>query len=330
MTKATKTLWLRLAFFAAIVLFFVLYLRGIDYDNLKHLDLAWSLVIVASAFGMIFRYWGVMIWRFILKDLGAQELPAFRVLADIYAKAWMGRYIPGTFTWIAGKVYLASQMGISKSRLAVASLLEGGMQIIAISSVSLLILGFDSRLNVISSQVKIVMGIIGLALLIVLSPKVFNRLIRSAYKLIRRQEAHEELSTNGRTVVRAFILYAIGAFITGTSYFFFTRAIVPTIGWHEYFYIIGTFNLAGAIGMAALFVPSGLGVREGVQLVLLSSIMPKEMALIVTVASRLWSAAVDVLFYGIAASWRRFKPPTPGPPSASRPATSPRTPAVVA
>ena len=286
--------------FALIVLFFALYLQSVDFSKLDNIHISWDYIGLATLISLAFRYWGALIWRIILSSLGAKGLPTFTVLNHIYAKAWMGRYIPGTVTWIAGKVYLANKVGISKSRLAVSSVLEGGMQIIALMAVSMLLLGFDPRLDVIPGQVKVLMVVLGLVLLVFLSPVVFNRLLRFAYMLVRKKEPEAELRINGKAVLRSFLLYVVGAFIAGLSYFFLARGLAIETSWRDFLFIVGAFNLAGALGMVAIFTPSGLGVRDGVQLVLLSLIFPNEIALVITIFSRLWSAAVDVLFYFVA------------------------------
>lgn len=284
-------------FIILVVLFFVLYLKDIDYKAFSGLRFSWWPLIAGTVISLGFRYWGVFIWRTILSDLGARNLPPFTVLSDVYAKAWMGRYIPGTVTWIAGKIYMASKLGISKSRLTVSSILEAGVQIVATLSLSLFILALDPRLDVISSQVKLFL--IGLAVvsLIALLPPVLNRALATVFRLVRKKAAYDELRTNGRATFRSFILYVIGALIAGSSYYLLTVALYPQVGIDSYWFIVGAFTLAGALGMATPFVPSGLGVRDGVQLVLLSLIMPKEIALAVTVFSRLWSAVIDVIFY---------------------------------
>ncbi len=64
-------------------------------------------------------------------------------------------------------------------------------------------------------------------------------------------------------------------------------------------FVIGVSNLAGALGMLAIFAPSGIGVREGILLGLLSIVMPTEFALLVTVTSRLWDVALDGIFFAI-------------------------------
>jgi len=287
---------IKIAFVVLIILFLVLYLRDIDYSKFSHIHLNWWLLTIATLISLAFRYWGVFIWRYILKDLGAHDLPPFINLSDVYAKAWMARYIPGTIAWIAGKIHFASKYGISKSRLAVSSLLEGGMQITASLAVSLLILGLDPRLNVISKDIKLVMVLIGLSFIIMLFPPIFNRVVGMMHRIVKRQPAGKELRVNGKAIVRSFILYSIGTLIMGSSYYFLTASlthVTPDL----YFYFVGAFTLSGALGMATPFVPSGLGVRDGAQLVLLSIIFPKEVALVITVFSRLWSVAVDILFY---------------------------------
>lgn len=297
---------LGLAFMLAAALFFVLYLRHVDWQRLSQLHFAWWNLIAATVFALFTRYWFVMIWRYILRDLGADKLPRFSILADVYAKAWMGRYIPGTVTWIAGKVYMASSHGISKKRLAVSALLEGGMQVAAIMLVALLLLGFDPRLNVIPQIYKILMVILAGLILLTLVPAVFNRLVKLVFTVLRSGGVDSELLINEKAALRAFGLYVVGSFILGLSEFFISRTIVPGLSWHDFWFIVGAFNLAGALGMVAIGVPSGLGVRDGVLVLLLSAIVPKEIALAITVTSRLWSAVSDVLLFGLASLIRRL------------------------
>jgi hypothetical protein len=296
MNEARKRL-LSVTFFGLVVVFLVIYLNSIDYSQLSRLTLDWSLLLLATFFAIVFRYWGVYIWRVILRELGSTSLPRFKVMSTVYAKAWMGRYIPGKVTWIAGKIYLANALGISRSRLAVSALLEGGMQIVALFSVSLLLLGLDPRLGVISSGPKFVMVGVAVLCLLILNPRIFNPLMRKAYVVIRKQEPTPELTINGKAVFKSFYLYSIGAFLSGTSFFLLAKAVDPIISLDLYLYCIGAYNLAGALGMATPLLPSGIGVRDGVLLVLLTIVLPAEIALALTVLSRLWSAAVDLLFY---------------------------------
>jgi len=286
-------------FFALILVFLAFYLRSIDWHKLDQLSINWWLILAGTVIGLLFRYFGAYIWRVILRALGAHELPHYGISTDVYAQAWMGRYIPGTVTWIAGKVYLASTWGVSKSRLTVASLLEGGSQVAAITFVSFILIGFSPRLHVLSLGAKLSLIALGLLVLIILIPRVFNTCIGWAFKVLRGRDVPDELAINGPSVSRSFGLYSIGALISGLSCFLVVWAIDPQLHFSDLWFVIGAFGLATVAGMAAPFAPSGLGIRDGLQLVLLTAIMPKETALAATVLVRLWSVAVDVLFFGL-------------------------------
>ena len=297
--KRTPRWVISLIFFALVAVFLALYLQSIEWDKITALSMNWQRIIYATFVGLLFLFLGAYIWRVILRALGATNLPGYGATTDVYARAWMGRYIPGTVTWIAGKVYLASQWGISKSRLSVASLLEGGSQVGAFTFVAFMLLGFDSRLDVLSTATQILLVSLGVLVLIVLIPSVFNRILHTTFKLFRRKDVSDELKINNAAVSRAFGLYILGAFLSGAASFLVIWSVIPGLDFADFGFIIGTFCLATVAGMAAPFAPSGLGIRDGVQLVLLTAIMPKEQALAATVLVRLWSVCLDVIFLGI-------------------------------
>jgi len=286
-------------FYSLLVLFLAVYLHSIDFSKLAHLHLSWWYVVLASLLGLIKNYVGTFTWFVILKSLGAQELRLQKQLIYVYAKAWMGRYIPGTAPWILGKIYFASQHGIPKQKLAVSSLLEGGLQIVTMLVFSLALLVFDKRLDVLGDGFKLLMVAAGLVGVIVLAPPVFNRLISLAYRTLKHKELETEHLVTGKTVARGTALYLADAVINGLSLFFIAKAVDPSLAYHNMIFAMGAGSLAGAASMLAVFAPSGLGVREGIQLVLFSLIMPKELALAVTIITRLWSVGIDFVFFGL-------------------------------
>ncbi|MEM7433488.1 MAG: hypothetical protein AAF351_16305, partial [Pseudomonadota bacterium] len=218
----------RLGLLIAVLAFLALYLRDIDFAVLRNARISWLYLFAATVLALVFRYWGVWVWRGILQDLGAQPLPTFRVLADIFAKSWMARYIPGTLPWIASRVVLAESTGISKSRLATASLLEAIVQVVAIAATAALIMSFDDRVAAAfgaNTRALVIIGIVALGVLLV--PAVFNRLIRGAYRLVRGHDAYAELSANAAASSRSFIRYALGSLISGLSYCCLVLAVWP-------------------------------------------------------------------------------------------------------
>lgn len=288
------------AFYVLVAIFLVLYLKSIDFQKLQEAHFAWSFMAIASVFALISRYWAVFVWLVLLKGLGAKDIEKHKIaLAYVFAKSWMGRYIPGTAPWILGKIYFASKHGISKNKLAVSSLLEGGLQITVTIAVSFVMLLLDSRLSIISNQLKIFMIGVLVCCVVAVIPRMFNKIVSVAYKLLKKNEIEAEHLANGQTIIRGSLLFIIGALLSGISLFFIAKAVSPSIGINDMLFVMSASNLAGAIGMLAIFVPSGIGVRDGILILLLSVIMPTELALTITVIGRLWGVVMDFLFFGI-------------------------------
>lgn len=286
-------------FYTLFFVFLALYIRSLDFSQLESIRVNWLYLGVASIFGLAFRYWGVFIWVVLLRSFGAKNLGSKIRLAYVYSKSWLGRYIPTPAAWMMGKVYFASKHGISKNKLAVSSLLEGALQVIVVMIVSFVMLIFDRRLDVIEPKFKILMFLVICAGIITMIPKVFNTIVSKAYRILKKKTFDPEHHASGSIVTKGAFLYTIGALISGASLFFIAKAVYPSLGYDNLIFVMGVGNLAGAASMLAVFAPSGLGVREGIQLVLLSLIMPREFALIITVVTRLWGVAIDFMFYGI-------------------------------
>lgn len=312
-SKAKKwlTIGIPAVFYTLLAIFLVVYLQNIDFSQLQNVTFSWHYIAIATVVALAFRYWGAFIWFVLLKGLGAKNLkPNLMVLIYVYAKSWLGRYIPGTAPWILGKIYFASKQGISKNKLAVSSLLEGGLQIVVLMAISLIFLLLDGRLNVIGAEYKILLGAAIAVCFIALIPKVFNTIIAFAYKLIKKKTFDKEHYVTGKLILRGSLLYVGGALLSGLSLFFIAKAVYPELAYENIFYVMGAANIAAAASMLAFFAPSGLGVREGIQLLLFSSIMPTEIALVIIVITRLWSIVIDLLFFGLGFAARSLKIPT--------------------
>jgi len=293
------------AFYILLIVFLVLYLRHVDFGKLAHVHIAWGYLVLSVFVALGARYLGSFTWFTILRSLGARELHIHKAMVAVYAKAWLGRYIPGTAPWILGKIYFASKHGVSKQKLAVSALLEGGLQITTLLVFSLLLLMFDKRLDVLGGGFKILMMLVALAGIVILLPPVYNRIVGKAYRLLRRKALDAENKASAETITRGAALYLVDAAVSGFSLFFIAKGVDPGLAWHNIVFVIGAASLATVVSMLAIFAPGGLGVREGIQLVLFSLIMPKELAVMVTVLMRLWSVCVDLLFFALTRPWAR-------------------------
>lgn len=295
---APDKLWtviLQVVFYCLVGVFVVSVALSADFNQLKHIEWRIDYLVYAAVTALVFRYIGVTTWINILRHLGCIELPGFATLSRIYAKAWMGRYIPGKVAWIVGKVLFGSRYGISVDRLAVGSSLEAILQIVTSFGFALVLILLDQRLNVMGAWSVPLLCLVIAGFVIVLIPRCFARLLAFAYRILRREQA-VTIQLTGSLMLSSVLLYAAGFLVSGLSYYFLINAVYD-LSLTNVWFVIAAFNLAGVIGTLALFAPSGLGVREGVLLVLLPVLLPVELALLVVVLARLFSLAVDLGFF---------------------------------
>jgi uncharacterized membrane protein YbhN (UPF0104 family) len=296
---------IQLLFAILVVVFIAIYLVNIDWASLDKLTINWTWLVIATIIGLAFRYWGAGIWLYLLERLGAVAVRSKWIeLSYVYAKAWLGRYLLGAGTWILGKVYFASQQGIGKAKLAISGLLEGALQLIATLVVGIGLLLIDPRLGALGSGVAVISIIALVCGVIALVPAVFRFGVDLLYRLVRRRRIARADLPDGMTIVSGGALYVVGTLITGVSYFFIAQAVYADLDWSDLLYVVGASSVAAAVSLLAVFAPGGIGVREGVQVLFFSALMPVEAAVIVSVLMRVWSLAVDGLFFGIAAGIR--------------------------
>lgn len=301
--RRTTPPWRRLlewSFFLAVLVFLVLYVRSVDWERLRSVEPVWWALVVATVLALAFRYWGAFIWTQILRTLGAHDVRLSPGLTYVYAKAWLGRYIPGTAPWILGKIYFASQHGVPRRKLAVSSLLEGGLQILVQLVFALLLLALDPRAGLVPPSLRVTFVAVLVACAIALVPPVFNRVVQLPFRLLRRPPLDAADLPSGRTVATGFALYVAGSVVGGLSLFFIAKTVYAPLSWAELPFVVGVSTLAGAVSMLAVFAPGGIGVREGIQIALLSLIMPTEFAFVIAVATRVHGLAVDGAFFGLA------------------------------
>lgn len=87
-------------FYLLFVVFIVYYLASVDYSTFEEVQPSWWALGVATVLAMAFRFWGAFIWTTLLRSLGAHDVRLDAELLYVYAKSWLGRYIPGTAPWL--------------------------------------------------------------------------------------------------------------------------------------------------------------------------------------------------------------------------------------
>ncbi len=274
------------------------YFKDIYWEKLLKTEVNWAILVAALVAETGTRFLLPPIWMFLLREFG-QPVRHYWTLNFVYAKAWLGRYLPGKVAWVGGKIYFASQEGLDLTILTLASPLESVIQITANLVLGLgLVTVFSPT---VLDQKVVIFSLTSLAILLGSTyPPIFNRLVRLAYKILRKRDLEVKYTLRVSTFWKTFLLFIGFSLACGFPFSLTCKAVVVDFNMAEHFlYIVSAATLSVSIGMLALFAPSGLGVREGVLAMFLAPLFSKESALVIVVLLRLSAVLGDVLFVGI-------------------------------
>ncbi len=268
--------------------------------------LAASLILLAGTL-----FYMIVLWRWLLARLGSR-IPlksAFR----IFSLSSLGRYLPGKVWQVVGMVYLGKREGVRPEAGVWAALLA---QILAVLS-GILIVVFSflieqerlltpllERIGVLQ-RVSLWWLILPLAaILILLHPRILAWATNLLLKILKRAPIRFELSYWG--LLGFFLLYIISWLLYGTAFYLFLTSVNP-LPITDWILVTGGFAGAYIVGLLAIFVPGGLGVREGLLAVFLAGLVGSGVAVALSFGQRLWFTAVELTFVAISLIFLRRK-----------------------
>ena len=241
-------------------------------------------LVLATLVLLVFYLVHAQLWRLITMELGDQFIPYRRAL-HIYFVSGLGRYIPGKFWQVAGMALMAQRAGFSAVAATAASVIA---QLAFITS-GLLYLAVV--LPVWGRVAPILIAVVALALAI----GAFAARHSVAERVKRLQPAIDMLDRlRGTVAMKWWTGYAISWIILGAAFVLFVSAFVD-LDALQLRHAAGAVAAAYLGGLLAFFSIAGLGVREAVMGSLLLTIMPAPAALVVSVASRVWFTAGELL-----------------------------------
>lgn len=285
------TRWLERAAALIVTAFLAGYLARHWAEVVRHpWQVDGSRLALATACVLVAYSGFVLVWRRILLRLGGDlgVVDAHR----IWYIGNLGRYVPGKVLQLAGTAYLARAKGVSPvlsvsaSLTAQAFLLAAGL---AIAAATLPELGRGVAGLGVSWPVGLAVAV-GL-LLLVLTP-VLDAVYRLALRLIGRSEYYQTLPAGEKL---RLLLADLAAWLAlGTGFWLFVRAVAPIEG-DTLLPMIGICAAGYVGGFLAVFVPGGLGVREGLYALLLGAFVPPSVAVAIAVLARLWLTACELI-----------------------------------
>lgn len=272
-----------------------------NWDQLRAQPLALRLdptYLVASVL-LVWSMYALLIWawRVMLASWG-QELDGWTA-ARIWTVSSLGKYVPGKVWAIAGMALMAQQAGVAAWAATGSAVV---LQVLAIGTGAALVgLTGTVTLEAAHPGARLALGALVVASAIgvglVLWPPVVRRLLRLA-----RVPAEAAMAPRPEGIIVGIAANAVAWLGYGTALWLLARGILPGARL-ELTRSVAVFTASYLAGFLALLAPGGLGVREGLFILMLQGPLGITAATALAVASRL---LLTVTEFGAAAPFLLF------------------------
>jgi uncharacterized membrane protein YbhN (UPF0104 family) len=284
-SKNKKNIYSRTLFI--VVLAFVLYYIVESFHDLSaHLQqINYTSLFLSFFFTLISYLLSLFIWIDIAASFGLKT--SFMSAARAWSLSQLGKYIPGKAALIL--VRLNAYENHPKRTVAVATIVEFIAAVIAACLLILFSIFFMK--NMIPGYLRIIAALLSLFLLVLLHPKLLKYLTNILLIFFKR-EPIEDFPSFGLILKFVFINMLIG--IPYGLGLFYSMDCFADLSFNYLIPMIGIYYAASLAGIAALFAPAGLGVREGIIFLILPTIIAKGVVIAGTIMIRIVSIAVEI------------------------------------
>jgi hypothetical protein len=294
--KQRKVLWFSLRIiFAGIVLLFLARTISSRWTEVKAFE--WQLRPLPLLGSLFFQMmaailWASTWWHMLLRSgCCINWLDGIR----IYVFSNLAKYIPGSIWGYVSRIYLGQEQGLTTVDVGISAVWEVGISIVSsLLLTATVIPAFPARIP--DAVFQLVFGVAILCLM-ALTPPIFSRWVHLLERWLPSKSPPSFRWSD-------FFLYLVSAFIAhvlvGTGFYYFVRSLVdvdPSVWWS----LVGMWSFAATAGLVIVLVPYGLGVKEGLLAIFLQVFVPIESATPISLASRLWTIACELLIAGLVA-----------------------------
>lgn len=240
-----------------------------------------------------------VLWGAMISQLGKVKVSIAEAVR-VHNLSWLLKYIPGQVGSVVNKLAWAQSRGVPKTLTSLSFLYENAFLLIGSivpTGVILVVLGsFD-----VSEGWTVILTVASVVPLVLLTSRPILRWATNivARRALKREVPQEYFLTSGQALKYQF-WYLIPRAVNGAGVVLIAISLfeVPA---SSYLPLACAYIFAGAAGILAVFVPSGIGVRESVMVLLSVAYLPVEQAIVLALAARLLATMGDgvvAIIYG--------------------------------
>jgi glycosyltransferase 2 family protein len=212
-----------------------------------------------------------------------------RLNLRVYALSAIAKRIPGTIWYVVGRTALYSERAVPKSLTVSATVLEAVLVVVA--GLPIALLGVTRYLQVPVAGAYLDLTVTAIIVLALVSPWLAVRGIH----LVARWRGVSEMPSLGLARILTWLAGFTSIWLLGGLTLFATCLAVYRIPVDSLPSVLAAWAIAGLLGNVALFVPSGLGVREVGLTLLLGQVIPVPLAVVVALVFRIMLTGGEVV-----------------------------------
>lgn len=250
-------------------------------------------------------------WSALLRTTTSIQLPFIKIFW-LYSRTSIGKYFPGNIFHFVGRQFFGRKIGLPHRAIAVASIGEIFLVLSTCCLTALLIPTFNFTVMHWSfSQWSLKLVFLIAAAL----PVCLYLGVRSKPKRLKKFQRSDEFTIEkmARGLVRAYPLYVM--YLVSNSLAFWVIAACFSGQWTGAGLVatIGVYAAAHLASYVAVGAPGGLGVREAILVLGLSSVLPEGAVALAAICHRILTICTDLFYF----AWSFKFPGTKQPNTAS-------------
>jgi uncharacterized membrane protein YbhN (UPF0104 family) len=244
------------------------------------------------AFSYFIQIWA---WYFITIKLKIALSPSDTLRSWFYSQ--LGKYLPGKVWLLLGRFYFYESKGKSKKNISVALYFEMVTIIAAAGLIFLAALILYREIGLFKSWNPsgwlVLLSLLGF---VSLHPRVLQKILNWILAQFKRETI--SLTISYSNILWILFICIVSWVVGGIGFYLFVNALYPVAPQYILF-LTGALAISSTLGLVALFAPSGLGVREGILVYLLSLMMAAPIAVIISILTRIWMTLIEIGLIGM-------------------------------
>lgn len=285
----------------AIVLWFFVSALAANWERVREIEFSPG---IATLIGLVlwvaavpFSGW---LWGSTLRAMKPSLVFSTRDAIATHCLSWVLKYVPGQVGSFANKVLWASRRGISKTVVSLSFVYENVMLQLAsiVPSVIILLFAVGGDLFIENPVTLLLPLVLLVPLVLVAVGPVFRPATTWLARRVLRREIDQDAFLSSGSTLALLAGYLLPRVLNGAG-FVLIALDITTVEPAAILPLAAAYVLAGAIGILAIFVPSGLGVREAVIVLIASQFIPIADAIVLSLLARLYATIADALVAGL-------------------------------